>query len=68
VTSPDLLSKYLLTVYRYLLAMELRFDAMLRSNLGSESTDAGQSKCSPGPQVPDSYSALFNSQWLVRKK
>jgi len=48
--------------------MELRFDAMLRSNLGSESSDAGQSKCSPGPQVPDSYSALFDSQWLVRKK
>jgi len=42
VTSLDLLSKYLLT-------MELRFDATLCSNA---KFDAGHIKCSCGPQVP----------------
>jgi len=47
----DLLSKYLFI-------MELRFDAMLYSNLGNKTSDAGHIKCSPGsnlalrPQVP----------------
>jgi len=45
VTSLALLSKYLLI-------MELRFDAMLYSNLGNENSDAGHIKCSCGPQVP----------------
>jgi len=38
----DLLSKYLLT-------MELRFDAMLYSNLANENSDAGHMKCSRVP-------------------
>jgi len=48
--SLDLLSKYLLI-------MELRFEAMLFSNFGNEDTDAGHTKCSRrahlarGPQV-----------------
>jgi len=51
VTSLDSLSKYLLI-------MELRFDAMLYSNLGNQNSDAGHIKCSRephlarGPQVP----------------
>jgi len=32
--------------------MELRFDATLYSKLGNENSDAGQFKCSRGPQVP----------------
>jgi len=38
--------------------MELRFEAMLYSNLGNENSDAGHAKCSRGlhlargPQVP----------------
>jgi len=35
----------------FLLNMELRCDAMLCSNLGSEGSDAGHIKCSRGPQV-----------------
>jgi len=31
--------------------MELRFDAMLYSDLGNENSDAGHIKCSRGPQV-----------------
>jgi len=39
VTSLDSLPKYLLI-------MELRFDAMLCSNLGSKNSDGGHIKCS----------------------
>jgi len=42
VTHLDLLCKYLLIV-------ELRFDAMLYSSLGKENSDAGHIKCSCGP-------------------
>jgi len=45
VTSLDLLSKYLLI-------MELRFDAILYSKLGNKNSDAGHIKCSHRPQVP----------------
>jgi len=45
VTSLDSVSKYLLN-------MELRFDAVLCLNLGNENSDAGHIKCSRGPQVP----------------
>jgi len=34
--------------------MELRFDAMLYSTLGTENSDVGHIKCSGGPQVPHS--------------
>jgi len=44
VTSLNVLSKYLLI-------MELRFDAMLYSNTGNENSDAGQIKCSHGPHL-----------------
>jgi len=44
VTSLDLLSKYLLV-------MELRFDAMLYSKLGNENSDEGHNKCSRGPHL-----------------
>jgi len=58
VTSLDLLSKYLLI-------MELRFNAMLRSNLGNENSDTGHIKCSRGLQVPQplnySYTELITS-------
>jgi len=37
---------------KYLLIMELRFDAKLHSNMGNENSDAGHIKCSGGPQVP----------------
>jgi len=37
--------------------MELRFDAMLYSNLGNENFDAGHSKCSRGPH--------FARGWLI---
>jgi len=45
---------------KYLLIMDLRFDAMLYSNLGNENSDAGHIKCSRGlhlahwPQTPHS--------------
>jgi len=42
----------LVPYYLYLLIMELRFDAMLYSNLGNENSDAGHIKRSRGPQVP----------------
>jgi len=45
VPSLDLLSEYLFI-------MELRIGAMLYSNVGNETTDAGHIKCSRGPQVP----------------
>jgi len=32
--------------------MELRFDAMLYSNIANENSDSGHIKCSRGPQVP----------------
>jgi len=32
--------------------MELRFDAMLYSNLGNKNFDVGHIKCSRGTQVP----------------
>jgi len=32
--------------------MELRFDAMLCSNLGNKNYDTGHMKCLRGPQVP----------------
>jgi len=41
----DLLSEYPLI-------MELRFDAMLYTNSGSENSDVVHIKCSRGPQVP----------------
>jgi len=41
-----------LPYYLYLLIMELRFDAMLYSNLGNENSDAGHIKRSREPQVP----------------
>jgi len=44
VTSFDLPSKYLLII-------ELHFEAMLYSNLGNENSDADHIKCSRGPQV-----------------
>jgi len=37
---------------KYVLVMELRFDAMLYSDMGNENSDAGHVKCSRGPQVP----------------
>jgi len=37
---------------KYLLIMQLRFDAILYSKLGEENSDAGLIKCSRGPQVP----------------
>jgi len=37
---------------KYLLIMELRFDAILYSKLGKENSNAGHIKCSRGPQVP----------------
>jgi len=37
---------------KYLLVMDLRFDAILYSKSGNENSDAGHIKCSRGPQVP----------------
>jgi len=37
---------------KYLLIMELRFDAILYSTLGNENFDAGHIKCLRGTQVP----------------
>jgi len=56
VTSFELLSKHLLI-------MELRFDAILYSNLSNENSDAGHIKCSRGPQVPNSCSSTI--AWRV---
>jgi len=66
VSSLDLLSKYLLI-------MELRFDAMLCSNLGNENSDAGHIKCSRGPQVPhpcsrESMKTSLNVFYFLMKK
>ena len=44
MTSVDSLSKYLLIV-------ELHFEAMLYSNVGKENSDAGHIKCSRGPHL-----------------
>jgi len=45
VTSYDLLSKYLLM-------MELHFDAILYCNSSNENSDADHIQCSRWPQVP----------------
>jgi len=45
IDASGLLSKYLLT-------MELRFDAILYSKLGNENSYAGNIKCSHGPHLP----------------
>jgi len=45
VTTLNILSKYLLVI-------ELRFDAILYSNMGNENSVAGHIKYSRGPQVP----------------
>jgi len=37
---------------KYLLIMELYFDAILYSNFGNENYVVGHIKCSRGPQVP----------------
>jgi len=37
-------------LFKYLLIMELRFDAVLCSNLGNKNSDARHIKCSRGPQ------------------
>jgi len=37
--------------------MEIRFEAMLYSNLGNENSDAGNIECSRGPQVPHPWSS-----------
>jgi len=42
---------YLNVLSKYLLIMELRFDAMLCSNVGNGKSDAGHIKCSCGRQV-----------------
>jgi len=42
----------MLTSAQYLLIMELRFDVILHSKLGSENPDAGHIKCPRGPQIP----------------
>jgi len=36
---------------KYLLIMELRFDAILYYKLGNENSDTGHIKCPRGPQV-----------------
>jgi len=61
--------------------MDLRCDAMLRSNLGNENSDEGHIKCSRGPQVPHpccsgisfhlnifSYSVAFTIPYAKRAK
>jgi len=42
--------------------MELRFSAILCSELGNESSDVGHIKCSRGPQVPRPCSKLFHNE------
>ena len=60
----DLLSKYLLT-------MELRFDAMLYSNLANENSDAGHMKCSRvpnfacGTEVPHPWYTIMKTFWAA---
>jgi len=44
---------------KYLLIMELRFDAILYSTLGNENFDAGNIKCLRGTQVPLPWSTLI---------
>jgi len=40
-----------MTPSNYLLIIEFRFDAMLYSNSGEETSDAGHIKCSRGPHL-----------------
>jgi len=46
--------------------MELRFDAMLCSNLSNGKFDAGHVKCSRDPQVPQSPPLILNKLAHVR--
>jgi len=39
-------------ISKYLLVMELRFEAIVYSKFGDEDSNAGHIKCSRGPQVP----------------
>jgi len=39
-------SDFFRLLFKYLLIMELRFEAMLYSNLGNQNSDAGHIKCS----------------------
>jgi len=48
---------------KYLLTMELRFDAILYSKLGDENSDAGHIICSRGLEVPN----LWCKQYLGSK-
>jgi len=48
VTSFDLL-------FKYLHIMELRFEALLHSNLGNENSDVDHIKCTRRLQVPHPY-------------
>jgi len=41
--------------------MELRFDAMLYSNLGNENSETGHSKCSRRSQDPHPWSTWMHS-------
>jgi len=47
----------LVLLFKYLLIMEIRFDAMLYSNKNNENSDAGHIKCSCGPQVLHPWSS-----------
>jgi len=49
----------------YLLIIELRFDAMLCTNLGCKISDAGNIKCSHGPQVPQRWCKVYINWRLV---
>jgi len=53
VASLDLLSKYLLNI-------ELRFGAVLYSNLGNKNCNAGHINCSGWPQVPHPWHGCFH--------
>jgi len=47
---------------KYLLIMELSFDAILNSKMSNENSDAGHIKCSRRPQVPHLwFKTLFKS-------
>jgi len=54
---------YAIIIMLVLLIMELRFDAMLYSNLGNENSDAGHIKCSRGPQGPHHGRRQRGGQW-----
>jgi len=51
---------------KYLLIMEIRFDAILYSKLGNENSDTGHIKCSRGPQVPHPCLAACLHQDRIR--